>query len=76
MSPEFEARIVEWRRDHPTWGPRTIVNRLARENTEPLRGRSSVYRALLRHGLIDPKKRSAGEVGWMFLLLWNTLSGS
>ena len=57
MSPEVEARIVEWRRAHPTWGPRTIVNRLARENTEPLPGRSSVYRALLRHGLIDPKKR-------------------
>ena len=57
MSPEVEARIVEWRRAHPTWGPRTIVSRLARENTVPLPGRSSVYRALIRHGLIDPKKR-------------------
>ncbi len=45
MTPELEARIVEWRRAHPTWGPRTIVNRLAREGIEPLPGRSSVYRA-------------------------------
>jgi len=57
MSPEVEALIVSWRREHPTWGPRTIVNRLARVGTEPLPGRSSVYRALIRHGLIDPKKR-------------------
>lgn len=57
MSPEVEALIVEWRRTHPTWGPRTIVSRLARQGTEPLPGRSSVYRALIRHGLIDPKRR-------------------
>ena len=57
MSPEVEARIVEWRRTHPTWGPRTIVSRLAREGLDPLPGRSSVYRALIRHGLIDPKRR-------------------
>lgn len=57
MSPEVEARIVQWRREHPGWGPRTLVNRLRREGVEPLPGRSSVYRALLRHGLIDPKKR-------------------
>jgi transposase InsO family protein len=57
MTPEVEARIVEWRVAHPTWGPRTIVNRLARADTDPLPGRSSVYRALIRHGLIDPKRR-------------------
>ena len=56
MAPEVEALIVEWRRCHPTWGPRTIVNRLARQGVEPLPGRSSVYRALIRHGLIDPKR--------------------
>jgi transposase InsO family protein len=57
MSAEVEALIVEWRRVHPGWGPRTIVNRLAREGVDPLPGRSSVYRALVRHGLIDPKRR-------------------
>jgi transposase InsO family protein len=57
MAPETEALVVEWRRTHPTWGPRTIVNRLAREGIDPLPGRSSVHRALIRHGLIDPKRR-------------------
>lgn len=57
MAPEVEALIVEWRRAHPTWGPRTLVNRLAREGVEPLPGRSSVYRALVRHQLIDPQRR-------------------
>ena len=57
MAPEIEAMIVELRRVHPSWGPRTIVNRLAREGTDPLPSRSSVYRALLRHQLIDPKRR-------------------
>ncbi len=31
---------------HPGWGPRTILNRLNREGTEPLPDRSSIYRAL------------------------------
>ena len=26
MAPEVEARIVEMRREHPGWGPRTIVS--------------------------------------------------
>jgi transposase InsO family protein len=57
MAAELEARVVEWRRAHPTWGPRTIVSRLAREGVDPVPSRSSVYRALVRHQLIDPKRR-------------------
>jgi transposase InsO family protein len=57
MPAEVEARIVELRRAHPGWGPRTIVSRLVREGVDPLPGRSSVYRALVRHGLIDPQRR-------------------
>ena len=57
MGPEVEALVVEWRRAHPTWGPRTLVNRLAREGVEPLPSRSAVYRALVRHQLIDPTRR-------------------
>jgi transposase InsO family protein len=52
-----EARIVELRRAHPGWGPRTILDRLAKQGVAPLPGRSSVHRALLRHGLIEPGKR-------------------
>ena len=32
------------------------MNWLAREGVEPLPGRSSMYRCLVRHGLIDPKQ--------------------
>ncbi len=57
MAPEVEARIVELRRANPGWGSRTILHRLGREGVDSLPGRSSVHRALVRHGLIDPTKR-------------------
>ncbi len=57
MNVEVEALILEMRRAHPTWGPRTILSRLARQGIDPLPGRSSVHRALVRHGFIDPKRR-------------------
>ena len=57
MPPEVEAVIVELRRGHPGWGPRTLLFQLEERGVEPLPGRSSVYRCLVRHGLIDPKAR-------------------
>ena len=57
MSAEVEARVVTMRREHPSWGPRTILYWLGREGLDPLPGRSSVYRALVRHRLVEPKKR-------------------
>jgi transposase len=39
MAPEVEARILELRRAHPGWGPRTIGHRLEREGLEPVPGR-------------------------------------
>ena len=45
------------RRDHPGWGPSRIRWELERAGVVPLPGRSAVYRALIRHGLVDPKKR-------------------
>jgi transposase InsO family protein len=57
MPAVVEARIVDLRRTHPLWGPRTIRHQLTREGLQPLPGRSSIYRALVRHGLVDPKKR-------------------
>src|SRR6516165_4475181 len=57
MPPAIEARVLELRRLHPSWGPRTIRTRLEREGVTPLPGRSSIYRALVRHHLIDPVKR-------------------
>jgi transposase InsO family protein len=57
MSPEVEAAILELRRAHPGWGPRTIGHRLERDGVDPVPGRSSIYRCLVRHGLIDPQPR-------------------
>jgi transposase len=57
MPAQVEARIAGLRRDHPGWGPSRILWELERAGTEPLPGRSAVYRALIRHGLVDPKKR-------------------
>jgi transposase len=63
MSPQVEARIVEMRVEHPGWGPRTIGHWLAREGVDPVPGRSSIYRCLVRQGLISPeaRKRSKGD---------------
>ena len=57
MPAAVEARIVGMRRDHPGWGPSRIRWELERAGVAPLPGRSAVYRALIRHGLVDPKKR-------------------
>jgi transposase InsO family protein len=57
MTPRIESMVLEMRRTHPSWGPRTILNHLARKGTSPLPARTSIYRALVRHHLIDPKPR-------------------
>ena len=57
MPAAVEARIVAMRLDHPGWGPSRIRWELERAGVRPLPGRSAVYRALIRHGLVDPKKR-------------------
>jgi transposase InsO family protein len=56
ISPQVEAQIVSMRRAHPAWGPRTILNRLRHELEDPP-SRSAIYRALVRHRLIEPNKR-------------------
>ena len=48
---------MELRRLNPGWGPRTILFRLEAERVSPLPGRSSIYRCLVRHGLIEPEAR-------------------
>jgi transposase InsO family protein len=57
MTPAVEARIVELRVEHPGWGPRTLAHRLALEGFDPVPGRTSIYRCLVRHGLITPEAR-------------------
>ena len=57
MAAAVEARIVELRLAHPGWGPRTLAHYLAREELAPPPSRSSIYRCLVRHQLIDPQRR-------------------
>jgi transposase InsO family protein len=57
MPAVVEARIVELRRAHPGWGPRTILFWLERDGVVPLPGRTSVERCLIRHKLVTPQAR-------------------
>ena len=57
MPAEVEARVLELRRQHPAWGQITLRHRLEKEGVTPLPSASAVYRALLRHGLIEPKEK-------------------
>jgi len=56
MSPVIEARVIELRRMHPGWGPRSLRTRLEHEGFSPVPGRYSsthktpeIHRWLLRH---------------------------
>jgi transposase InsO family protein len=57
ISADLEALICELRREHPGWGPRRIEHQLARSGIDPLPSRSSIYRCLRRHGLIELRRR-------------------
>ena len=57
MSAQVEALVVQLREQNPQWGPRTLLFQLEAAGVEPLPGRSSVYRCLVRHGLIEPQRR-------------------
>ena len=57
MGAEMEARVLDLRLAHPGWGPLRLRHALEREGAEPLPGRSSIYRALVRGGLIEPRPR-------------------
>ena len=57
--PRSRPASSNCRRAHPAWGPRTLRHELEREGVDPLPGRSSIYRCLVRHGLIDPRSAQA-----------------
>jgi transposase InsO family protein len=54
---DVEVLVCELRRKHPRWGPVRLVYELGQRGVEPVPSRMSVYRALVRHGLIAPKAR-------------------
>jgi transposase len=57
VDPVIEAKVCELRREHPGWGPRQIRHHLAKLDVDPVPGRSSVYRCLRRHSLIELRRR-------------------
>lgn len=57
-SAEVEAAVCELRREHPGWGPRRIAHVLERSGVvSPVPSRMTVYRILVRHGLVEPGVR-------------------
>jgi transposase InsO family protein len=57
MPAAVEAHLCELRRRHPGWGQRRLAHELARVGIDPPPGLTSIYRALVRNGLIQPKAR-------------------
>jgi transposase len=67
MGPVVQARIVEIRRAHPVWGADRIGYQLEQDGIGPVPGRTSIYRALIRNGLVVPgqrKRRRADYRRW------------
>jgi len=67
VSAEIEAAVCEMRREHPRWGPLRLVDELAKAGVSPVPSRMSAYRALVRHGLIQPgarKRRKDSYLRW------------
>jgi transposase len=62
MDPVIEARVLELRRVHPSWGARRIVFELGRAGIDPVPSESGVYRALVR-GRADRAGRAAAPGG-------------
>jgi transposase InsO family protein len=57
VSAEVDAAVCEMRREHPRWGPLRLAHELGRAGVSPVPSRMSVYRVLVRHGLIEPQPR-------------------
>ncbi|WP_410177132.1 IS481 family transposase [Streptomyces fungicidicus] len=57
-SAEVEAAVCELRRKHSKWGPRRIAFVLEKSGAVlPVPSRMTVYRILVRHGLVEPGVR-------------------
>jgi len=58
MPAEVEAAVCELRRVHPRWGQRRLRYELGRNGCPgPVPSEASIYRLLVRRGLIEPKAR-------------------
>jgi transposase InsO family protein len=64
MPAEVEARLCELRRHHPGWGQRRLAHELVRHGVDPPPGLTSIYRALVRNGLIEARARRHRKTDW------------
>jgi transposase InsO family protein len=64
LAAVVEARLCELRRTHPGWGPRRLGHELARQQVSPLPSRATIYRVLLRNGLVEPQARRRAKTAW------------
>ena len=64
MPAQVEARLCELRRRHPQWGQRRLAHELTRVGIDPPPGLTSIYRALVRNGLIQPRPRRRAKASY------------
>jgi hypothetical protein len=64
MDPVVEARVLELRRVHRSWGARRIRFELGKAGVAPVPSESGIYRALVRAGLIEPGARRRRKEQW------------
>ncbi len=64
MPAEVEARVLELRRRHPSWGPRRIAFEIARLGVGSAPSESAVYRCLVRAQQIVPVRRRRPRREW------------
>jgi transposase InsO family protein len=57
LNADIEALICQLRGAHPRWGPRRLVYELGKANVTPVPSRSTIYRVLVRRGLVPARKR-------------------
>jgi transposase InsO family protein len=64
MPAAVEAALCGLRRRHPQWGQRRLAHELVRQGIDPPPGLTSIYRALVRNGLIEPRARRHRKTDW------------
>jgi transposase InsO family protein len=57
LDADVEAVICRLRGSHPRWGPRRLGYELGKAGVSAVPARSTIYRVLVRHGLVPARKR-------------------
>jgi transposase InsO family protein len=57
LRADIEAMVCQLRGAHPRWGPRRLQYELGKAHVTPVPSRSTIYRVLVRRGLVPARKR-------------------